>query len=74
METGSIKKVLTLLAGILAAFLVADALSNAVVVLFHPGGAVGMAVSIVVYAVLFFTMLHLIEKYTHIVFFRFDRD
>jgi hypothetical protein len=37
-------------------------------------GAAGMIVSLVVYAVIFFFVLHLLEKYAHIVFFGFDRE
>jgi hypothetical protein len=74
METGSIKKVLTLLGGILLAFLVASTLSNALVVLFQLKGAAGMIVSFVMYAVFFFAVLNLLQKYAHIVFFGFDRE
>jgi uncharacterized protein HemY len=72
METGSIKKVITLIAGILVAFFIADTLTNTVVVLFHLDGLTGRIVSFVVYAVFFFAVLHLLEKYAHIVFFGFD--
>jgi O-antigen/teichoic acid export membrane protein len=70
----SLRKVITLLVGILAAFLIADALSNVVVMLSGLKGAAGMIVSFIVYAVIFFAVLHLLEKYAHIVFFGFDRD
>ncbi|RPI39988.1 MAG: hypothetical protein EHM53_03680 [Methanoregulaceae archaeon] len=73
METGSVKKVITLIVGILVAFFVADALTNAVVALFNMDGWIGGIVSFVVYAVFFFAVLHLLEKYAHIVFFGFDR-
>jgi hypothetical protein len=74
METGSVKKVIILIAGILVAFFIANALTNAVVVLFHLQGWTGGIVSFVVYAVFFFAVLHLLEKYTHIVIFGFDRN
>jgi uncharacterized membrane protein required for colicin V production len=74
METGSIKKVVTLLGGILLAFLVASTLSNAVVVLFQLTGAAGMIASFVLYAVFFFFVLNLLQKYAHIVFFGFDGE
>jgi hypothetical protein len=74
MTTVSIKKVITLIAGILVAFLVANALSDIVLVLSGLQGAAGMIVSFVVYAVIFFFVLSLLEKYAHIVFFGFDRD
>ena len=70
----SIKKVITLLVGILVAFLIADVLSNVIVVLSGLEGAAAMVVSFVVYAVIFFAILHLLEKYAHIVFFGFDRE
>lgn len=74
METGSIKKVITLLVGILVAFFIADALSNAVVMLTGLKGAAGMIVSFVFYVVVFLAVLHILEKYAHIVFFGFDRE
>jgi O-antigen/teichoic acid export membrane protein len=74
METGSIKKVITLVIGILVAFLIANALANVVVMLSGLKGAAGMVLSFVVYAVLFFFVLHLLQKYAHIVFFGFDRE
>jgi hypothetical protein len=75
METGSpTKRLITLLLGILIAYLCANTLSNAVVVLFHLTGPAGMVVSFVVYVVIFFAMLRLLEKYAHIVFFGFDRE
>ena len=74
METGSIKKVITLVIGILVAFLIANALANIVVMLTGLTGAAGMVLSFVVYAVLFFFVLHLLQKYAHIVFFGFDRE
>ena len=73
METGSVKKVIILFAGILAAFFIANTLTNAVAVLFHLEGWTGGIVSFVVYAAFFFAVLHLLEKYTHIVIFGFDR-
>jgi len=73
METGSVKKVIILFTGILVAFFIAEALTNAVAILFHLEGWSGGIVSFVVYAVVFFAVLHLLEKYAHIVFFGFDR-
>jgi hypothetical protein len=74
MEMQSVKKVITLALGILVAFLIADALSNIVVMMSGLKGAAGMVVSFVVYAAVFFFVLHLLEKYAHIVFFGFDRE
>jgi hypothetical protein len=72
MEPGSLKRVLTLMAGILAAFFIASVLSHAVVVLFQLKGWNGEVISFVVYAVFFLAVLHLLQKYAHIVFFGFD--
>jgi hypothetical protein len=74
METGSLKKVITLLVGILVAFLIANALSDTIIVLTGLKGAAGMILSFVLYAVFFFAVLHILEKYAHIVFFGFDRE
>ncbi len=74
METGSIKKVIILLVCILAAILIASALSNVIVTLSGLKGPAGMVVSFVVYAVFFFAVLHLLQKYAHIEFFGFDRN
>jgi O-antigen/teichoic acid export membrane protein len=74
MEMQAVKKVITLALGILVAFLIADVLSNILVMMSGMKGAAGMVVSFVVYAVIFFFVLHLLEKYAHIVFFGFDRE
>jgi UDP-N-acetylmuramyl pentapeptide phosphotransferase/UDP-N-acetylglucosamine-1-phosphate transferase len=74
METGSLRKVITLLVGILIAFFIANAISNAIVLLAGLKGPAGMVVSFVVYVVIFFFVLHLLEKYAHIVFFGFGRE
>lgn len=74
MEMQSVKKVIMLAVGILIAFLIADIFSNVVVILSGLNGAAGMVVSFVVYAAVFFFVLHLLEKYAHIVFFGFDRE
>jgi uncharacterized membrane protein required for colicin V production len=74
METGSIKKIIILLAGILVAYAIASTLSTAVVILFHLNGPAGMIAGILVYAAFFFATLHLLEKYAHIVVFGFDRE
>lgn len=72
MEPGSVKRVLTLMAGILAAFFIPSALSHAVVVLFQLKGWSMEVISFVMYAVFFFAVLHLLQKYAHIVFFGID--
>jgi UDP-N-acetylmuramyl pentapeptide phosphotransferase/UDP-N-acetylglucosamine-1-phosphate transferase len=73
METGSMKKVITILLGILIAFFIANVLSNAIVILAGLKGPAGMVVSLVVYVVIFFSVLHLLERYAHIAFFGFGR-
>jgi hypothetical protein len=74
METGTITRVITLAAGILAAWLVADTLSTAITTLTGLKGAAGMILGFIIYAVIFFAVLGLLEKYAHITFFRFDRE
>jgi len=74
MELQSVKKVITLVLGILVAFLIADVLSTLIVGMSGLKGAAGMVVSFVVYAAIFFFVLRLLEKYAHIVFFGFDRE
>ena len=74
MDAGSGKKFIAVLAGVLIAYLVAHALSNAIAVLAGLKGAAGGFVSVVVYAVIFFAMLHILQKYAHIVFFGFGRE
>lgn len=70
----SIKNVITLVVGILGAFLIADVLSTYLVLMSGLTGAAGMVVSLIMYAVIFFAVLHLLEKYAHIVVFGFDRE
>jgi hypothetical protein len=75
METGSgTRNLIALIVGVIVAYLIADALSNAVVVLFQLKGPAAMVASIVFFAVVFFAILHLLEKYAHIVFFGFGRE
>lgn len=75
METGSgTRNLIALIAGVIVAYVIADALSNAVVVLFQLKGPAAMVVSIVFFAAVFFAILHLLEKYAHIVFFGFGGD
>ncbi|MDD1684422.1 MAG: hypothetical protein LUQ19_00880 [Methanoregula sp.] len=74
MDAGSGKKFIAVLAGVLIAYLVAHALSNAIAVLAGLEGAAVGFVSVVVYAVIFFAMLHILQKYAHIVFFGFGRE
>ena len=75
METGSgARNLIALIVGVIVAYLIADALSNAVVVLFQLKGPAAMVASIVFFAAVFFAILHLLEKYAHIVFFGFGGE
>jgi hypothetical protein len=74
METGPIKNVITLLIGILIAFFIANTFSDTIIVLAGLKGAAGMVVSFVLYAVFFFSVLHLLQKYARIDFFGFEKD
>jgi hypothetical protein len=74
MDTGPAKKLMAIFLGILLAFFIANALSRAIVMLSGLAGAAAMIVSMVVYAVIFFFVLHLLQKYAHIVFFGFGRE
>jgi hypothetical protein len=74
METGSIKNAITLLIGILIAFFIANAFSDTFIVLAGLKGAAGMVVSFVLYAVFFFSVLHILQKYARIDFFGFEKD
>ncbi|MGB9176776.1 MAG: hypothetical protein WCB46_08590 [Methanoregula sp.] len=74
MDTGPAKKLIALFLGILLAFFIANMLSHAIVMLSGLAGAAAMIVSMVVYAVIFFFVLHFLQKYAHIVFFGFGRE
>lgn len=74
MDMRSAKNIIALILGILVAYMTAEILSTAVILLLHLSGAVAMVVSIILFAAIFFAILHLLQKYAHIVFFGFDRD
>jgi hypothetical protein len=75
METGSgTRNLIALIVGVIVAYVIADLISNAVVVLFHLKGPAAMVASIVFFAAVFFAILHLLEKYAHIVFFGFGGE
>jgi hypothetical protein len=74
MEMRAIKKWLVFFCGILAAIMVADLLSNFIV---SAAGIVGWGrflLSFIIYAVLFFFLLHAIERIFGIRFFGMNRD
>jgi hypothetical protein len=74
MQTGSIKRTVTLIAGLLVAFLIASALSDAIIVLTGLKGTPGLIVSFFLYVLIFLAVLQLLGRYAHIVFFGFDRE
>ena len=75
METRSgTRNLIALIVGVIVAYVIADALSNAVVVLFQLKGPAAMVAGIVLFAAVFFTILHLLETYAHIVFFGFTGE
>jgi hypothetical protein len=74
MNMGSAAGILGLLAGVVITYLVAEAISSAVIITFHFGGAAGMIIGMVIFAVVFFTILQVLQKYAGIGLFRFDGD
>ena len=74
MEMRAIKKWLVFFCGILAAIMVADLLSNFIVSAMGIVGWSRFLVSFVIYAVLFFALLHAIERIFGISFFGMNRD
>ncbi len=73
VETGSVRKVFTIFLGILGAFIIADTLTGLLLISTGLEGAAGMVVSFVIYAVIFFAVLHVLHRYAHIDFFGFNR-
>jgi hypothetical protein len=74
MEMRGIKRWLVCVCGILAAIMAADLLSNFIV---SAAGIVGWSrflLSFIIYAVLFFFLLHAIERIFGIRFFGMNRD
>ncbi len=74
MESRAIKRWLVFFCGILMAIMAADLLSNFIV---SAAGIVGWSrflLSFIIYAVLFFFLLHAIERILGIRFFGMNRD
>jgi hypothetical protein len=69
MDMAAVKKWVIFFAGILVAILVGDSLSNILVSLAGLSGMAGFIVNFVLYAVIFFSVLYLLEKVFHIEFF-----
>jgi hypothetical protein len=74
MDPVSIRKWAVFFIGILCSILIADTLSNAMVNAAGLTGWVQFIVSFVLYAVLFFGILYVIEKTFGIRFFEFFRE
>ena len=74
MEMRAIKKWLVFFCGILAAIVVADQLSNFIVSAAGITGWSRFLLSFIIYAVLFFFLLHAIERIFGIRFFGINRD
>jgi uncharacterized protein HemY len=73
MDKAAVKKWAIFFAGILCAILIGDTLSNVLVNLAGLSGSVGFIVNFVLYAVIFFSVLYVLEKLFHIEFFGFNQ-
>ena len=73
MDMSAVKKWVIFFAGILCAIIIADAISNTIVVAAGIAGASGFIINFVLYAVIFFGVLYAIEKIFGIAFFGFGR-
>ncbi len=73
MDRAEIRRWVFFFAGILIAILVADTLSNILISTTGLSGGVRFLAGFVLYAVLFFAMLYVIERMTGISFFGFSR-
>ncbi|MFA5238009.1 MAG: hypothetical protein WC362_09170 [Methanoregula sp.] len=73
MDSSEIKKWVIFFLGILCAIIIANALSNLIMVYTGMTGWVEFVVSFVLYAVLFFAILYAMEKLFGIEFFGFGR-
>jgi hypothetical protein len=69
MDMAAVKKWVIFFAGILVAILVGDSLSTILVSLAGLSGMAGFIVNFVLYAVIFFSVLYMLEKIFHIEFF-----
>jgi hypothetical protein len=73
MDFAAVKKWLVFFIGILCAIIIADLLSNTIVSTTGMTGWIKFLVSFILYAVLFFAALYVMEKIFHIEFFGFWR-
>jgi hypothetical protein len=74
MDMSSVRKWAVFFIGILCSILIADYLSNAIIAVTGLNGWVRLIVSFVLYAVLFFSILYIIEKIFNIRFFDFGNN
>lgn len=74
MDMSSVRKWAVFFIGILCSILIADTLSNAMVTAAGLTGGIRFIVSFVLYAVLFFGILYVIEKTFGIRFFNFFHE
>jgi hypothetical protein len=73
MEFAVVKKWVIFFLGILVAIIIANALSNFIVVYSGMTGWINLVVSFVLYAVIFFALLYVMEKLFGIEFFGLGR-
>lgn len=69
MDAGSAKRLISLAAGILVSYFIAEIVSDAVVLTFALTGAAGLIVGMVIFAAVFFGVISLVQKYAGIRFF-----
>jgi hypothetical protein len=74
MDIAVVKKWAIFFGSILVAILIADRLAGIIVAYTGMTGAVGMVVNFVVYALLFFAVLFVIERVFKVDFFGFYRE
>jgi hypothetical protein len=73
MDMAAVKKWVIFFAGVLCAILVGDTISNILVSLAGLSGTAGFIVNFVLYAVIFFAVLYMLEVVFHIEFFGLKR-
>ncbi|PKL68439.1 MAG: hypothetical protein CVV30_11040 [Methanomicrobiales archaeon HGW-Methanomicrobiales-1] len=74
MDISLVRKWAVFFIGILCSILIADYLSNAIIAVTGLSGWVRLVVSFILYAVLFFGILYIIEKSFNIRFFDFGKN
>ena len=74
MDMSSVRKWAFFFIGILSSILIADTLSNSIITVSGLNGWIRFVVSFVLYAVLFFGILYVIEKIFGIRFFDFFHE